>query len=229
MRSIKCIICQNRFIAFGSEIICPTCRDLKKNKVACPVSENKVADVEHQEHQECQEHQEQKMTCPVCGKSFIRSGRTKNKIYCSRKCKENAHQKAKDTIVKKASKAVVAISSTEVKANTDVLSKTKICRCCGKEFEAKNSLAKYCSSACRKKYNYYTKGKVCVNCGQVFHSTGQRTMYCNDCQMKLFGVMYKSQQDKYLATREFQVIETKREQNALNVRLKGKAKIFKFK
>lgn len=220
MRSQKCIQCGHLFFAFCDELICTSCR------------EGRITKIKATENVEIKKSSKYGV-CPVCGKEFIRDGISKTKVYCSRKCKENAHKRRNTAVVNgkipAAAPVIITNKINKQKKEKPVLDMIVKCLFCGKEFHPKSKLAKYCSRKCQEANYYYRMDKVCKKCGKIFHSTGKRTMYCKDCQMQLFGVVYKSQFDNLLATREFQFIESKREQNALNHQINGKAKIFRYK
>ena len=58
------------------------------------------------------------------------------------------------------------------------------CKCCGKEFEARNSATMYCSKSCRAKYYRQEAAKersrdiVCETCGKEFTTTRLDVKYC---------------------------------------------------
>ena len=60
------------------------------------------------------------------------------------------------------------------------------CKCCGKEFESRNSAAMYCSKSCRAKYYRQEAAKersrdiVCANCGKEFTTTRVDVKYCSE-------------------------------------------------
>ena len=59
-----------------------------------------------------------------------------------------------------------------------------ICKCCGKEFEARSSATMYCSKSCRAKYYRQEAAKersrdiVCETCGKEFTTTRLDVKYC---------------------------------------------------
>ena len=59
-----------------------------------------------------------------------------------------------------------------------------ICKCCGKEFEARSSATMYCSRSCRAKYYRQEAAKersrdiVCETCGKEFTTTRLDVKYC---------------------------------------------------
>ena len=59
-----------------------------------------------------------------------------------------------------------------------------ICKCCGKEFEARSSATMYCSNSCRAKYYRQEAAKersrdiVCETCGKEFTTTRLDVKYC---------------------------------------------------
>ena len=58
------------------------------------------------------------------------------------------------------------------------------CKCCGKEFEARNSATMYCSKSCRARYYRQEAAKersrdiVCETCGKEFTTTRLDVKYC---------------------------------------------------
>ena len=59
---------------------------------------------------------------------------------------------------------------------------TNVCVICGKSFEAKRSIAKYCSNRCFKRAKYkpvQPHNLVCVFCGKPFTSRYAKTKYCS--------------------------------------------------
>lgn len=62
-----------------------------------------------------------------------------------------------------------------------------ICQLCGKEFEAKRSDAKYCSSSCRNKSSRLNRGlvgKTCLICGEKFSpktKSANKRKICYNC------------------------------------------------
>lgn len=68
---------------------------------------------------------------------------------------------------------------------------TKICEYCGKEFIAKSSKAKYCSTQCKGKANGRKNNKLldknnvtkkCLYCGKEFTGHYNRKYCCKECQ-----------------------------------------------
>ena len=60
------------------------------------------------------------------------------------------------------------------------------CKCCGKEFEARNSATMYCSKSCRARYYRQEAAKersrdiVCANCGKEFTTTRSDVKYSSE-------------------------------------------------
>jgi hypothetical protein len=99
--------------------------------------------------------------CKWCGDDFENEHKIKGKIYCSRKCKDAAHENRRAKREKK----------------------VKICVYCGKEHYRQ----KYCSDECCSKYhNESYKRKlnktVCVFCGKVEYLSYERTYCSADCR-----------------------------------------------
>lgn len=87
--------------------------------------------------------------CSYCGKdvhsskSKKRNGEYSDKIFCNRKCYDKFR-----------------------KLNSD-----RVCKYCGKHFEALNDKknAQFCNDSCRRKYYAQRTMAFCVNCGQSFY------------------------------------------------------------
>lgn len=60
----------------------------------------------------------------------------------------------------------------------------KICECCGNEFIAKRSDARFCSDKCRKKFKRAEQKQtvkiVCIICGNEFVQRHGNQQYCSD-------------------------------------------------
>ena len=86
--------------------------------------------------------------CAWCGKEF--EARNASAKYCSDACFKLARS------AKAHEKYMAMLQTPEGKERSrkgaqNREAKTKMCAICGKEFEAKNTVTKYCSDACRKK------------------------------------------------------------------------------
>ena len=84
----------------------------------------------------------------------------------------------------------------------------KVCECCGKEFIAKSSKAKYCSSYCKGKVNGQKRAKLdnknavvknCLYCGKEFIGHYNRKYCCKECQD---AVENKKARDLHIQQRE---------------------------
>ena len=74
----------------------------------------------------------------------------------------------------------------QIKAGERVVGKpnTLTCKCCGKNFEARNSNAMFCSRKCQGKFHRQEEAKerqwdcTCENCGTIFPTSKRNVKYC---------------------------------------------------
>lgn len=80
------------------------------------------------------------------------------------------------------------------------------CKCCGKEFESRNSATMYCSPNCRARFYRQEAAKersrevVCGNCGKTFIATRKDVKYC--CEECRYAAQIRRQGERKKALRE---------------------------
>lgn len=110
--------------------------------------------------------------CPVCGKNFITTN--SNHKYCCGECAFIHHRETYNARYQRERK---------LRAKDDPL-EGRICKTCGKTFDAVHRLQRYCSPKCRK--NFYTQNhgktfeKTCVVCGKTFTTRHPLKKCCSD-------------------------------------------------
>ena len=120
--------------------------------------------------------------CAWCGKEF--EGRSIRAKYCCNECRDLAQAaRAREKHPKnKEVKEVVVQRQKKERTLTK-----KICAICGKEFEAKNPVTKYCSDECREAAEKgkealmdgaRTSDRICVICGKPLPAG--RRQFCSD-------------------------------------------------
>lgn len=134
-----CAVCGNEFVA-----------DNKRRKYCSDkcVKEAHEAQVARYRSKKRADKKKLVKICAWCGKEF--EARNASAKYCSDACFKLARS------AKAHEKYMAMLQTPEGKERSrkgaqNREAKTKMCAICGKEFEAKNPVTKYCSDACRKK------------------------------------------------------------------------------
>lgn len=114
--------------------------------------------------------------CKMCGEKFTAHN---NKIYCSKKCADEARKVAIRKAVNK--------SNAEISRKRKLKLLNRICPTCGKTFNATSGKQRYCCTKCRKKQIEVQRVRHCLWCDKELEKGAKK--FCSaECRNKYNAV-----------------------------------------